>query len=219
MRDAERRFETLRMRIEERTAAAAGELLVASEVFIRHPGWARVTTSEPSLGAAGNYEIWLSDGETVRSYSAPRRLATQRPVRTRVRGADDPDLPGFAQLYEPITPLPTETLPELFVHPAGYCQNVLATGRCDVLGTDEVSGREAIVLGCAHPRAVERVADRPDFAVRVAVDRDTGAILRLTETTATIVTRDAIATVFEPDAKLPSTAFTLTIPEGTTTLF
>ena len=39
-----------------------------------------------------------------------------------------------------------ETLPDTFVHPAGLCQNVLATGHCEVTGTDVVAGREAIVL-------------------------------------------------------------------------
>ena len=28
--------------------------------------------------------------------------------------------------------MPAETLPDTFVHPAGYCQNVLSTGRCVV---------------------------------------------------------------------------------------
>jgi outer membrane lipoprotein-sorting protein len=219
MRDAERRFETLRMRIEERTWATAGEQLVAMDVFVRHPGHARVTTTEPALGTAGNYEVWISDGETVRTYSAPHRLATERPVRPRVRGVDDPDLPGMSHIYWPLTPLPMETLAELFVHPGGYCQNVLATGACAVLGTTEVSEREAILLRCAHPRAVERVADRPDFEIELSIDRDTGCILRLTELMAGTVTRDAVAVVFEPDASLPPSAFTFTLPEGTTTLF
>src|SRR5687767_8675255 len=67
MRDAELRFETLRMRIEERTIGARGKHLVVMELALRHPGEARVTTSEPGLGTAGNYEIWISDGSTVRT--------------------------------------------------------------------------------------------------------------------------------------------------------
>ena len=55
-------------------------------------------------------------------------------------------MPGSARVYEPLTPLPLETLPELFIHPAGYCQNVLATGRTWISGTDVVAGREAIDL-------------------------------------------------------------------------
>lgn len=219
MRDAELRFDTLRMRIEERTWTAAGELLVAMDVFVRHPGEARVTTTEPNVGTSGNYEVWLSDGDVVRTYSARHRVATRRPVRAAVRGLDDPDLPGFSRLYRPLTPLPTETLPDLFVHPAGYCQNVLATGRCAVLGAADVGDRKAVLLRCAHPRAIERVADRPDFAVEVAVDRDTGCILRLTELMAEHVTRDAVAVSFEPDAPLPPSAFAFAVPEGTATIF
>jgi outer membrane lipoprotein-sorting protein len=219
MRDAERRWDTLRMRIDEHTWTAAGEQLVTMEVFVEHPGAARVTTTEPARGTTGNYEIWLSDGTTVRTYSAAHRLATERPARAVVRGVDDPDLPGMAQVYRPVTALPAETLPELFIHPAGYCQNVLATGACAILGTSEVGEREAILLRCAHPRAVERVADRPDYVVEVSVDRDTGCIVRLTELMADVVTRDAVAVVFEPDAPLPPSAFSFRVPEGTTTLF
>lgn len=219
MRDAERRFDTLRMRIEERTATARGEQLVVMDAFVRHPGAARVTTTEPARGTVGNYEVWISDGRTVRTYSAEHRLATERPVRHTVRGVDDPDLPGMSHVYWPVTPLPMETLPDLFVHPGGYCQNVLATGTCSIAGTTEVTGREAILVRCAHPRTIERVADRPDFAIELSVDRDTGCILRLTELMAGVVTRDAIAIVFEPDASLPPSAFSFTVPEGTTTLF
>ena len=70
-------------------------------------------------------------------------------------GSDDRDFPGPAKVYEPITPLPAETLPDTFVHPAGYCQNVLSTGRCTVTGTDIVSEREAILVECDHPRTTE----------------------------------------------------------------
>ncbi len=219
MRDAERRFDTLRMRIEERTWGAEGELLVAMDVFVRHRGEARVTTTEPGRGTTGNYEVWISDGTTVRTYSATHRLGTRRPVRPRVRGADDPDLPGHARVYTPVTPLPAETLPDLFVHPGGYCQNVLATGDCAVTGTTVVADREAIVLTCDHPRAVERVADRPDFAVELAVDRDTGCILQLTEFMAGTVTRDAVVVDIETDRPLPPSAFAFSFPEGTTTIF
>jgi outer membrane lipoprotein-sorting protein len=219
MRDAELRFETLRMRIEERSGTVEGESIVAIDVLLRHPGDARVTTTEPGRGTAGNYEVWISDGETVRTYSGPHRLGTKRPVRQRVRGVNDPDLPGFSHVYRPLTALPMESLPELFVHPAGYCQNVLATGRCVILGTADVAGREAIVLRCEHPRSVERVADRPDFAVEIATDRETGCILRLTESMGGAITRVAEAVTFEPDAPLPPAAFAFEFPEGTTTIF
>jgi hypothetical protein len=85
------------MRLEERTGGVEGERLTVIETALRHPGAARVTTSEPALGTAGNYEIWISDGETVRTYSAPHRLGTRRPVRPSVVGLEDRDLPGFAK--------------------------------------------------------------------------------------------------------------------------
>jgi hypothetical protein len=219
MRDAELRFETLRLRIEERTFTARGEHLVVMELALAHPGRARVTTSEPDRGTAGNYETWISDGETVRTYSAPHRLGTERPVRRPVQGLDDPDMPGASRVYVPVTALPMETLPDTFVHPAGYCQNVLTTGRCWISGTDVVAGREAIVLEAEHPRSVELVADRPDFHVRVAVDRLDGVITRLTETIGGDVTRDAVVVVLEPDAPLAPATFEFAFPTGTTMLY
>jgi hypothetical protein len=112
-----------------------------------------------------------------------------------------------------------ETLAETFVHPAGYCQNVLATGRCWISGTDVVAGREAIVVECDHPRAVEMAADRPDFHVQVAVDRADGVILRLVETIAGDVTREAEVTAYQPNAPLPAGSFDFEFPEGATLLY
>jgi outer membrane lipoprotein-sorting protein len=218
MRDAELRFETLRMRIEETTIATRGEQLVVMDVVVRHPGDARVTTTEPGRGTAGNFELWISDGATIQTYSGTHRLGTSRPVRNRPRGLDD-QFPGSARVYEPVTPLPLETLAELFVHPAGYCQNVLATGRTWISGTDVVAGREAIVVECDHPRAIERVADRPDFHIQIAVDRAEGIITRLVETMGGAVTREAVVTSLEPDVSLPPSAFEFEFPDGTTMLF
>jgi len=220
MRDAELRFDALRMRIEERRTTTRGDETRIHEITLRHPGEAKVLTSEPSLGTAANYDVWISDGETVRTYAARRRLGTERPVRPRVRGVvDGEDLPGMSRVYVPVTALPAESLPDLFVHPAGFCQNVLATGTCAVTGTTAVSGREAIVLECAHPRTVEALADRPDFAIRIAVDRADGVILRLEESVGGRVTRDAAATSYQPNAPLPPGAFAFTFPADTTRLY
>src|SRR5690242_15091358 len=132
MRDAELRWSTLRMRIEERTYGARGEQLVTMDVAIRHPHHARVMTLEGGgLGAPS--EMWLSDGDTVWTYASAHKLGTKRPVRNRVRGLDA-GFPPVSRVYEPLTSMPMETLPELFIHPAGYCQNVLATGDCLVVG-------------------------------------------------------------------------------------
>jgi outer membrane lipoprotein-sorting protein len=219
MRDAERRFETLKLRIEERAYGARGEQIVVTDVAVRHPGHARVVTTTPGRAAAGGHELWISDGEIVRTYSAIHKLGTSRPVRNRPRGLDPRQYPGRSTVYEPITSLPAETLPELFVHPAGYCQNVLATGQTWISGTDRVAGREAIVLECDHPRAVEREIDRPDYHVQVSVDRRDGIITRLVESVGGEVTRVAEVTYLEPDAALPATTFEFEFPEGTTLLY
>jgi hypothetical protein len=220
MRDAELRFDTLRLRVEERTDGVAGERRIAMDLQLRHPGQAKVISTEPKDGmAVGTYELWISDGQTVRTYASAHRLGTRRPVRRRVVGLDDPDLPGSSKVYEPLTPLPMETLPDTFVHPAGYCQNVLATGRCAIVGTDEIAGREAILLTCDHPRTVEVVGDRPDFRIALGVDRETGVICRLVESMDGDVTRHAEATALQPDAPLPSSAFDFEFPEGTTYLY
>ena len=219
MRDAELRFATLRMRVEERSFTARGEHLTVSDVLLRHPGHARVTTTDPARGAAGSYDVWLSDGTTVRTYSAAHRLSTTRPIRNRPRGLDDLDFPGMSRVYEPLTALPMETLPDTFVHPAGYCQNVLATGRTWISGTDVVAGREALVVECDHPRATEMAADRPDFHIQIAVDRADGVILRLIETMGGDVTRHAEAVVFEPDVIIPASAFDDALPDGGSTLY
>ncbi len=89
----------------------------------------------------------------------------------------------------------------------------------DVSGTDLVAGREAIVVECSHPRTVERVADRPDFHIQVAVDRAEGIITRLVETIGGEVTRAAIVTSLEPDAQLAPATFEFEFPDGTTMLF
>ena len=222
MRDAELRFETLRMRIEETAFTAAGDQTSVSEIAIRHVGQARVTTSVPGTGPRGAYEIWISDGETVRTYSSTHKLGTKRPVRRAVVGVgpdDGRDLPGTSRVYRPLTDLPMETLPDTFVHPAGYCQNVLSTGSCRVVGLDEIGGREAVVVECDHPRTIEMAADRPDFRIRLAVDRADGVILRLEESMGGIATRDARVTSYEPDASLTPTTFDFVFPTGTTMLY
>jgi outer membrane lipoprotein-sorting protein len=219
MRDAERRFETLRMRIEEHTYGGRGERVEAIDVALRHPGHARVVTTLPGKVAAGHHELWVSDGEIVRTYSAAHKLGTSRPVRDRVRGLDPKQYPGRSTVYDPITMLPAETLPDLFVHPAGYCQNVLSTGTVWISGTDRVAGREAIVIECDHPRAVERFVDRPDYHVQVTVDRLDGLITRLVESVGGEVTRLAEVVSLDPDAALPATTFDFEFPEGTTLLY
>ncbi len=219
VRDAELRFETLRMRIEDRTVTTQGERLQVIETTVRHPGEAKVVTSDPSLGIAANHELWISDGKTVRTWSAEHRKGTQRPARRRVAGLDDPDFPGSATVYRPLTALPAESLPESFVHPAGLCQNVLGTGRAWVSGSVDVSGREAVVVECDHPRSIGIAADRPDHHLQVSFDLDTGVILRLVETIGGEVTRNAMVTSLAPDAALSPAAFAFSFPTGATLIY
>jgi hypothetical protein len=219
MRDAELRFATLRMRIVERSQTARGPESVALEVMLRHQGDAKVTTTPEASGAKAAYEIWISDGELVRTYAAVHHVGTQRPIRNRPRGLHDRDFPGSAKVYEPLTALPMETLPDTFIHPAGFCQNVLATGRCRIAGTDLLLGREVVLLECDHPRTTEVAADRPDFHLSIAVDRETGVILRFIETIGGVETRHAEVVDFGPDAPLPPSAFVFVFPTGTTMLY
>ncbi len=220
MRDAELRFDTLRMRIDDRRWTARGEDVAQVTVALRHPGEAKVLTAFPGGGTAGGYEAWVSDGTTVRTYVSSRKVGTRRPARVIVRGVvDAEDLPGRSRLYAPVTPLQAESLPELFVHPGGYCQNVLGTGACAVTGTTVVAGREAIVLECDHPRTIGRTGDRPDFRIRIAVDRAEGVILHLEESVGGQLTRDAVVTSFEPDAPLSAAALAFTFPSDTTFIY
>jgi outer membrane lipoprotein-sorting protein len=222
MRDAELRFESLRMRIEERTQTARGEMLIAMDLMLRHPADARVITTEPGRGTTGNYELWLSDGEMVRTYSAAHGLGTKRPVRRSVRGLSGDsarDFPGRSLVYVPLTPLPMETLPDTFIHPAGYCQNVLSTGPCWISGVETIAGRPALIVESDHPRTTEVSADRPDFHVQIAVDRADGVILRLIETIGGDVTRQADVVDYAPDAPIPPSAFEFAFPSDTKMLF
>ena len=222
MRDAELRFSALRLRIEERAHTSRGEEITTVEVALRHPGQAKVTTTRegrPGRSGKADYDIWISDGDLVRTYAAAHKLGTQRPSRNRPRGLSDRDFPGSSQVYEPVTALPMETLPETFIHPAGLCQNVLATGRCTVIGAEIIGAREAIVLQCDHPRTTETAGDRPDFIIELAADRETGVILRLVESIGGAVTRHAQVTELLPDAPLAPSTFQFVFPTGTTMLY
>jgi hypothetical protein len=218
-RDAELRFETLRMRLEDRVAGTGGDRLSVIEVALRHPGQARVTTTDPNAGIAGNFELWISDGETIRTWSAEHRKGTERPARRRVVGLDDPDFPGPATVYSPVTRLPAESLADAFVHPAGLCQNVLATGRTWISGTALVAGREALVVTCDHPRTIGIAADRPDHQLQVSFDRETGLVVGLAETMAGVLTRDAKVTSLAPNAELTPATFQFAFPSGATLIY
>ncbi len=142
-------------------------------ISLRHPGHAKVTTSQAGREVGGDYEIWISDGDLVRTYAGAHKLGTQRPDP---QPAARPRRPGLCRappkVYEPVTLLPAETLPDTFVHPAGYCQNVLATGRCTVTGTTVVDRARGDHCSTATTRArpsspatdPTTICDRPSTA-------------------------------------------------------
>jgi hypothetical protein len=115
--------------------------------------------------------------------------------------------------------VPADSVAETFVHPAGFCQNVLGTGRSTVTGSDVINGREAILLECDHPRTTRLAGDRPDFHISIAVDRETGIILRLNESIGGVVTRQADVVDLTPDAALQHGAVDLVFPTGTSMLY
>jgi hypothetical protein len=219
MRDAELRFETLRLRLEERTWVATGETVRVHELLLRHPGRARVTTIRPEAPIPTNHDVWLADGDAIRTYRAGHRLGTSRPARSRVAGLDGSDLPGTSRAYHPRTSLPANSLVDAFVHPAGLCQNVLATGACRIVGSELVAGRESIVVESLHPRTTEMAGDRPDHRLSLAIDRETGLVARLEERYGTALGRLVTATELTPDASIPDGAFALSTPADASMIY
>jgi hypothetical protein len=212
MRDAELRFESLRMRIEDRTFGTRGEGIESSDLWLRHPGRAKVVTR--SAGEEGpvsrDFRVWITDLEHVRTYDARANVASVRPVRSRVAGVNDPDLPPFSRVYDVRTDLPMETLVDTFVHPHGFCRNVLATARLELAGeTRLVNDREALLVHAHHPRTTEVLNDRPDHWLEVGVDRMTGLIVLLVEQIGDQVTRHAEVTELELDPPIGDEAFDL----------
>ena len=114
-----------------------------------------------------------------------------------------------------------ETLPDTFVHPAGFCQNVLATGRCTITGSAQVIGREPRSCSSATIRGRPRSpAIDPISTSRIAVDRETGVILRFVESIGGPITRHAEVVDFGiPTRPLPPSAFEFVFPTGTTMLY
>ncbi len=178
-----------------------------------------MTVRRPDLPAPTNHDVWLSDGRTIRTYRAGHRLATVRPGRPRAVGIDDRDLPGTSRPYLPLTALPSNSLADTFVHPAGYAQNVLATGACAVTGTGEVAGRAVVLVRSDHPRTIEMAGDRPDHRLDVAVDRETGLLALLVESFGDAMTRRVEAVEIAPDAPIPDAAFTVAVPDDASLIY
>jgi hypothetical protein len=213
MTDAELRFRTLRMRIVDRTWTTRGEAAEVTEIWLRHPDQAKVLTRLGGDTPRAPSEIWLSDGETIQSYETERDLLRVRPVRDRPEGLTRDDLPSFARVYESLTMLPMETLADTFVHPRGFCRNVLATGGLELLGTTERNGRETWLVRCLQPRRAEVLNDRPDHVLECGVDRLSGLIVLLVERFGETVTRQAEVTNLVLDGPMGDDVFVLHAPE------
>jgi len=211
-REAELRVQTLRMIIEERVVTARGADRIVHEIQLKHPGHARVATKRSSEPLTKDYDIWISDGETITAYEASNRIASVRKRRPRVAGSDTPDLPPFARQYEPLTPLPSGSLADAFIHPHGLFRNVLVTGPLALVGVQPVADREAIVVRAQHPRAAKVLVDRPDHSIEVGIGRDSGFVLLLTERIGDAVTRHAEVTSLELDPIIFDAAFELKLP-------
>lgn len=208
-RDAELRVRSLRMTIEERVRNARDEELTWHEVLIRHPGQARVTSRHSEDPLSRDYQVWIGDSETVRTFDAGHRLASVRARRPGVVGSERPDLPPWSRTRAVLTELPHGSIADAFVHPHGLFRNVLVTGPLAIVGTTLVAGREAFLVRADHPRATKVLTDRPDRRVEVAIDRASGFLLRLVEHIGEHVTREARVTLLELDAEIRDSAFSL----------
>lgn len=218
MEEAELRFGTLRMRIVDRRFATDGEEVETSEIWLRHPGHAKVVTTRDPAGR--DFDVWVTDAETVRTYDARIDVATVRRLPPPPVGSTDPRLPAFARIYLPVTRLPSETVADTFVHPHGFCRNVLATGRVRQLGTALLVGdRESIILRCDHPRTSHVLTDRPDHWLEVGVDRQTGMILLLAEHVGGRISRHAEAVSAALDEPIGDEVFRIHVASATRTLY
>jgi hypothetical protein len=220
MRDAELRFETLRMRLVERTWGVHGEQRETIELWMRHPGQAKIVTRVGDDPMSRDFRIWVSDGAIVRTFDARSNLFTERPARTRVVGATDPDLPVWSRVYVPRTALPMESVVEAFVHPHGFVNRVLRSGDARLLGTALLGpARESWVLRSDAPRISHILTDRPDHWHEVGVDRMSGLIVLHVEHSGGRITHHTEATALDIDAAIPDSAFALHVSGEVRRLF
>jgi hypothetical protein len=218
-REAELRVRSLRMDIDERLLTARGEESIRYETQLRHPGMARVTTLRDGSALSDDYDVWISDGRTVRTYEASTRVASERPLGRHVDGVSDGTLPLFAQQRAPITALPPGSLPDAFVHPHGLFRNILVTGPLAVVGTRDILGDVAWVVRAEHPRTAKVLVDRPDRSIEVGIGRDNGFLLSLTERVGDTVTRHAQVSRLDLDPVISDTAFELHVPDDARRLY
>jgi hypothetical protein len=218
-RDAELRVTTLRLVIEDRRVTSRGEQRIRHELWLRHPGLARVTSHRGEASPSRDYDVWLVEGDTVTTYAPSRGVASRRRLTGHLVGIDDPGLPQTSRQRAPATPLPPGSLVDTFVHPHGLFRNVLLTGPVAVVGTREVGGREAILVRGRHPRAAKVLVDRPDRSIDVGIDRASGFLVLMRERIGDVVTSEALATELLLDPVVPATAFELRLPPDVRMLY
>ena len=220
MAQAELRFDSLRMRVVDRQVTSHGEETSTHDVWLRHPGFAKVVSTRGDAGD-GDYDVWTSDGETVHTFNALGRTATQRRAARMPVGASTIRIcRATRSVYVPRTALPAETVVDTFVHPNGLCRNVLRSGAVYRRGTAAFAGgRETILLRCDHPRLSHLLLDRPDHWLEVGVDTQTGMILLLAEHVGDRITRHAEATNVRLDEVIPDSAFTIHTSSDTRTIY
>lgn len=213
MAEAELRFDSLRMRIVDTRVTASGDETETHDVWLRHPGYAKVVSSRGDANER-DYDVWTADGESVHTYDAKGNITTQRRMPRRPVGAEAADLPPWSRIYLPVTTLPAESLADTFVHPRGFCHNVLMTGLVYRRGTQKMAnGREAILLRCDHPRTSHVLTDRPDHWLEVGIDLQTGMIVLIAEHVAETMTRHAEAVTISLDERIPDAAFSLHVSD------
>ena len=206
--DAERRFRTLRLRIEDRSVTVRGESLTRTEILVDRPR-ARVTTSTGSA-----YEVWSTNGVTVEQYNAATRTATRRPHRAPPTGLDDAELPATASHPLTLGPLPSKGWTGTFLRPAHFCANTLRSGTLGAIHESTYLGRAALIVESAAPRVVDRVGDHATFRYRVTVDRATGLLLAVSEIHDERAVREAQVSAITLDAPIPASEFAVEMPEG-----
>jgi hypothetical protein len=215
MAQAELRFESLRMRVVDRRVTASGDEGETHDVWLRHPGHAKVVSGRGATNER-DFDVWVSDGESVHTYNSIGKVATDRRLPVRPVGAEAADLPPWARIYVPVTALPAESLADTFVHPHGFCRNVLMTGVVYKRGSQRMAnGREAILLRCDHPRTGHVLTDRPDHWLEIGVDVQTGMIVLLAEHVGDTLTRHAEAVSVSLDERIPDEAFKLHVSADT----
>jgi hypothetical protein len=218
-REAELRVTTLRLVIEDRRITARGPQLMRHELWLRHPGQARVTSYRSEASPSRDYDVWLIDDETLTTYAPSRGVASRRRLTGRLIGLDDPGLPPAARQRTSVTRLPAGSLMDTFVHPHGLLRNVLLTGPLAVAGTRDVAGREAILVRGRHPRAAKVLVDRPDRTIEVGIDRASGFLVMVREHIGGVMTSEALATELIIDPVVPATTFELRLPSDVRMLY